>query len=73
MPQAKTKQKPYVHCGPCSTGKEHHACDRPWVAFAAECAKWLKEGKAPLSPNALYTGEGPEDQTFGDKAKELWS
>lgn len=39
--------------------------------FAEECAKWLGEGTAPLTADALYTGEGPEDQTFGDVARSI--
>jgi len=39
--------------------------------FADECATWLGEGTAPLSPDALYTGAGDPDRTFGDVARAL--
>lgn len=42
------------------------------LAFAFECIDWLAtQGARPLSPHALYTGEGPEDETFQQRARTI--
>lgn len=53
--------------------KQASAAQRTRLAseFAEECAKWLGEGTFPLSADTLYTGEGSEDQTFGDVARSI--
>lgn len=48
-----------------------HARELKRAEFATECAKWLGEGAALLTSSTLYTGDGPEDQTFGDVAREI--